>query len=119
MGRASSMRKVGVAAFVGALVEWYDYFLYGLAAGVVFNQLFFPSENPLTGTLAAFATFGVGFLFRPVEGAIFGHYGDKLGRKTIREYGLRRSHDRRGGAGPHHPGLRRDLRSREPQGAPT
>src|SRR3712207_5943353 len=83
MGRATSMRKVGVAAFIGALVEWYDYFLYGLAAGVVFNQLFFPSENELTGTLAAFATFGVGFFFRPVGGIIFGHYGDKLGRKTI------------------------------------
>jgi MHS family shikimate/dehydroshikimate transporter-like MFS transporter len=83
LGRESSMTKVGVAAFIGALVEWYDYFLYGLAAGVVFNQLFFPSANPLTGTLAAFATFGVGFFFRPVGGAIFGHYGDKLGRKTI------------------------------------
>ncbi|MEJ7816194.1 MAG: MFS transporter [Rubrobacter sp.] len=82
-GEEISMRKVGVAAFLGALVEWYDYFLYGLAAAVVFNQLFFPSENPLTGTLAAFATFGVGFFFRPVGGAIFGHYGDKLGRKTI------------------------------------
>ncbi len=77
------MRKVGVAAFIGALVEWYDYFLYGLAASVVFAQLFFPTENPHTGTLAAFATFGVGFFFRPVGGAIFGHYGDKLGRKTI------------------------------------
>jgi MHS family shikimate/dehydroshikimate transporter-like MFS transporter len=83
MGQATSMRKVGVAAFIGALVEWYDYFLYGLAASVVFNQLFFPSENPIVGTLAAFATFGVGFFFRPVGGAIFGHYGDKLGRKTI------------------------------------
>ncbi len=83
MGGATSMRKVGVAAFIGALVEWYDYFLYGLAAGVVFNQLFFPSANPLVGTLAAFATFGVGFFFRPVGGVIFGHYGDKLGRKTI------------------------------------
>ncbi len=67
-GEEISMRKVGVAAFLGALVEWYDYFLYGLAAAVVFNQLFFPSENPLTGTLAAFATFGVGFFFRPVGG---------------------------------------------------
>jgi len=83
LGQQTSMTKVGVAAFIGALVEWYDYFLYGLAAAVVFNQLFFPSENPLVGTLAAFATFGVGFFFRPVGGAIFGHYGDKLGRKTI------------------------------------
>ncbi|MBA3472670.1 MAG: MHS family MFS transporter [Rubrobacter sp.] len=65
------------------MIEWYDFFLYGLAAAVVFNQLFFPSETPLAGTLTAFATFGVGFFFRPVGGMIFGHYGDKLGRKTI------------------------------------
>lgn len=83
IGQEMSMTKVGFAAFLGALVEWYDYFLYGLAAAVVFEPLFFPTENPLTGTLAAFATFGVGFFFRPVGGAIFGHYGDTLGRKTI------------------------------------
>ena len=80
LGQGTSMTKVGVAAFIGALVEWYDYFLYGLAASVVFAQLFFPSENPLIGTLAAFATFGVGFFFRPLGGAVFGHYGDRLGR---------------------------------------
>jgi metabolite-proton symporter len=65
------------------MIEWYDFFLYGLAAAVVFNQLFFPSETPLAGTLTAFATFGVGFFFRPVGGMIFGHYGDKIGRKAI------------------------------------
>ncbi len=79
----TSIRKVGIAAFFGAMIEWYDYFLYGLAAAVVFNQLFFPSQAPLAGTLAAFATFGVGFFFRPVGGMIFGHLGDRLGRKTI------------------------------------
>ena len=68
---------------MGAMIEWYDFFLYGLAAAVVFNQLFFPSETPLAGTLTAFATFGVGFFFRPVGGMIFGHYGDKIGRKAI------------------------------------
>ena len=83
IGGTSSIRKVGFAAFLGAMIEWYDYFLYGLAAAVVFNQLFFPTQTPLAGTLAAFATFGVGFFFRPVGGMIFGHYGDKLGRKTI------------------------------------
>ena len=77
------MTKVGIAAFIGALVEWYDYFLYGLAASTVFTQLFFPLENRLFATLAAFATFGVGFFFRPLGGAIFGHYGDRLGRKAI------------------------------------
>jgi MFS transporter, MHS family, shikimate and dehydroshikimate transport protein len=83
LGQITSIRQVGVAAFMGAMIEWYDFFLYGLAAAVVFNQLFFPSETPLAGTLTAFATFGVGFFFRPVGGMIFGHYGDKLGRKTI------------------------------------
>jgi MHS family shikimate/dehydroshikimate transporter-like MFS transporter len=83
LGQITSIRQVGIAAFIGAMIEWYDFFLYGLAAAVVFNQLFFPSETPLAGTLTAFATFGVGFFFRPVGGAIFGHYGDKLGRKTI------------------------------------
>ena len=83
LGQVTSIRQVGVAAFMGAMIEWYDFFLYGLAAAVVFNQLFFPSEVPLAGTLVAFATFGVGFFFRPVGGIIFGHYGDKLGRKTI------------------------------------
>jgi MFS transporter, MHS family, shikimate and dehydroshikimate transport protein len=83
LGQETTMTKVGIAAFIGALVEWYDYFLYGLAASVVFTQLFFPLENRLFGTLAAFATFGVGFFFRPLGGAIFGHYGDKLGRKAI------------------------------------
>lgn len=83
LGGTTSIRKVGIAAFFGAMIEWYDYFLYGLAAAVVFNQLFFPSQAPLAGTLAAFATFGVGFFFRPVGGMIFGHFGDRLGRKTI------------------------------------
>ena len=66
LGQETTMTKVGIAAFIGALVEWYDYFLYGLAASVVFTQLFFPLENRLFGTLAAFATFGVGFFFRPL-----------------------------------------------------
>jgi MFS family permease len=83
LGQITSIRQVGVAAFMGAMIEWYDFFLYGLAAAVVFNQLFFPSEVPLAGTLVAFATFGVGFFFRPVGGIIFGHYGDRLGRKAI------------------------------------
>ena len=64
LGQVSSIRQVGVAAFMGAMIEWYDFFLYGLAAAVVFNQLFFPSEEPLAGTLTAFATFGVGFCHR-------------------------------------------------------
>jgi MFS transporter, MHS family, shikimate and dehydroshikimate transport protein len=80
---AISMKKVTMASFVGALMEWYDFFLYGIAAAVVFNKLFFPNEDPLIGTIASFASFAIGFLARPIGGVIFGHYGDKIGRKKI------------------------------------
>jgi MHS family shikimate/dehydroshikimate transporter-like MFS transporter len=75
------MRQVAMASLIGSAVEWYDWFLYGTAAALVFNKLFFPSFDPLVGTLLAFATFGAGFLARPLGGIIFGYYGDKLGRK--------------------------------------
>jgi len=78
-----SIRKVAAAAFVGSTVEWYDFFLYGSAAALVFGELFFPDADPTVGVLAAFATFGVGFLFRPVGAAIFGHFGDRIGRKAM------------------------------------
>ncbi|MEJ7841631.1 MAG: MFS transporter [Rubrobacter sp.] len=74
---------MAVASLVGTALEWYDYFLYGTAAALVFNQLFFPDADPLVGTLLALATFGVGFVTRPVGGLVFGHYGDKIGRKTM------------------------------------
>lgn len=70
-----------MSSLVGTTVEWYDFFLYGTAAGLVFPKLFFPSEDPAIGTLLAFATFAVGFVARPVGGLIFGHIGDKAGRK--------------------------------------
>ena len=79
----TSIRKVALASFIGTAVEWYDYFLYGTAAALVFNQLFFPDFSPLAGTLASFATFAVGFFARPVGGIVFGHFGDKIGRKTM------------------------------------
>ncbi|KFE68328.1 MFS transporter [Hyalangium minutum] len=79
----TSILKVAVASFIGTAIEWYDFFLYGTAAALVFNKLFFPSFDPLTGTMAAFATYAVGFLARPLGGVVFGHYGDKLGRKTM------------------------------------
>nr|AYM53293.1 major facilitator superfamily protein [Cystobacter fuscus] len=75
--------KVAAASFIGTAVEWYDFFLYGTAAALIFNRLFFPSFDPLMGTLAAFATFAVGFIARPLGGIIFGHFGDKLGRKSM------------------------------------
>jgi MFS transporter, MHS family, shikimate and dehydroshikimate transport protein len=79
----TSIWKVAAASFIGTAVEWYDFFLYGTAAALVFNRLFFPSFDPLMGTLAAFATFAVGFIARPLGGVIFGHFGDKLGRKSM------------------------------------
>ncbi|WP_159565421.1 MFS transporter [Budvicia diplopodorum] len=80
--RNSSTRKVVAASFAGALLEWYDFFIFGTAAGLVFGPLFFPKEDPVVGTIAAFATFGVGFLARPLGGVVFGHFGDKIGRKV-------------------------------------
>ena len=82
-GRTSSVRQVALASLVGTTIEWYDYFIYGTTAALVFNQLFFPSFEPLAGTLAALATFAVGFFARPLGGVIFGHFGDKIGRKTM------------------------------------
>jgi MFS transporter, MHS family, shikimate and dehydroshikimate transport protein len=83
MGRVSSIRQVAIASLVGTALEWYDYFLYGTAAALIFNELFFPEADPLMGTLLAFATFGVGFGTRPIGGLVFGHFGDKIGRKGM------------------------------------
>jgi MFS transporter, MHS family, shikimate and dehydroshikimate transport protein len=80
---ATSPRKVAFASAVGATIEWYDFFLYGTAAGLVFNQLFFPSFDSTVGTLIAFATFAVGFVARPLGGLLFGHFGDRIGRKKM------------------------------------
>jgi metabolite-proton symporter len=82
-GLPTSIRKVVVASFIGTTIEWYDYFIYGTAAALVFGRLFFPSFSPLAGTLASFATFAIGFVARPLGGVIFGHYGDRIGRKTM------------------------------------
>jgi metabolite-proton symporter len=79
----SSVRKVIVASLIGTSLEWYDFFIYGTAAALVFNQIFFPSFEPLVGTLLAFTTYAVGFIARPLGGLIFGHYGDRIGRKNV------------------------------------
>jgi MFS family permease len=76
------LRKAVIAATVGTTIEWYDFFIYGTAAGLIFPKLFFPTQDPLTGTLAAFGTYFVGFVGRPIGAAIFGHYGDRIGRKA-------------------------------------
>ncbi|MGJ7908325.1 shikimate transporter [Actinopolyspora sp. H202] len=72
--------RAAFGAFIGAVVEWYDFLVYGIVAAIVFNEAFFPSVSPVAGTLAAFATFGVGFVFRPLGSVVFGHFGDKVGR---------------------------------------
>ncbi|WP_394837920.1 MHS family MFS transporter [Pendulispora rubella] len=76
-------RRVVIASLVGTSLEWYDFFLYGLAAALIFKKLFFPTFDPLAGTLASLATYAVGFVARPIGGAIFGHFGDTIGRKNI------------------------------------
>src|ERR1700752_3796787 len=83
VGSTSAIKRVALAAFIGSTVEWYDFFLYGTAAALVFGDLFFPDANPTVGTLAAFAPLRVGFLFRPLGGMFFGHYGDRVGRKAM------------------------------------
>jgi MFS transporter, MHS family, shikimate and dehydroshikimate transport protein len=77
------MRTVAAASFAGALMEWYDFFLYGTASALVFSKLFFPSLSPVAGTAASFATFGVGFVARPLGGIVFGHFGDRVGRRSM------------------------------------
>jgi metabolite-proton symporter len=80
---ATPMARVVLASFIGTSIEWYDFFLYGTAAALVFNRLFFPSLDPLAGTMASFATYAVGFFARPLGGIVFGHYGDRIGRKAM------------------------------------
>jgi len=78
-----SVRTVAFASLIGTTIEWYDFFLYGTAAALVFNRLFFPTSDPLTGTLYSFGTYAVGFVARPIGGIIIGHYGDRIGRKSM------------------------------------
>ena len=81
--RTALAKRAAVASLVGTAVEWYDYFIFGTASALVFGDLFFPNEDdPIIGTLSAFAVFGVGFFARPVGGVVFGHFGDKFGRKA-------------------------------------
>jgi metabolite-proton symporter len=83
-GRATTpLRRVIMASLIGTTIEWYDFFLYGSAAALVFNRLFFPSSDPLTGTFLAFGTYALGFVARPIGGIVFGHYGDRIGRKRL------------------------------------
>jgi metabolite-proton symporter len=81
--RRSSIVRVVAASMAGTTVEWYDFFLYGVAAALVFPKVFFPSDDPAVGVLLALGTFAIGFIARPVGGVVFGHYGDRIGRKTL------------------------------------
>src|ERR1700733_1415585 len=79
---SAQLRKAVIASTIGTTIEWYDFFLYGTAAGLVFGKLYFPNQEPLSATLLAFGTYFIGFAARPVGAAIFGHYGDRIGRKA-------------------------------------
>jgi MHS family shikimate/dehydroshikimate transporter-like MFS transporter len=83
VARPTSIRIVALASLVGTTIEWYDFFLYGTAAALVLNRLFFPNFDPLMGTLASLATYSVGFVARPIGGIVIGHYGDRIGRKSM------------------------------------
>ena len=85
---SDASRRVAFASLIGTTIEWYDFFIFGTAAALIFNEVFFPSFDPVTGTLAAFASFSVGFIARPFGGAVFAHYGDKIGRKPMLVYSL-------------------------------
>ncbi len=99
----SQLRRAVIASTVGTTIEWYDFLLYSVVTGLAFGKLFFPRSDPLVGVLEAFAVYAVGFIARPIGAAIFGHYGDRVGRKSgadrdVADHGLR--HFCRG-TGPH------------------
>jgi MHS family shikimate/dehydroshikimate transporter-like MFS transporter len=81
--KTTEMKRIVVSSAIGTAVEWYDFLIYGTASALVFNKLFFPLSDPALGTIAAFGTYGVGFLARPLGAAIFGHFGDRVGRKAM------------------------------------
>ena len=81
--RRTPFGRVVTASLIGTTIEWYDFFLYGSAAALVFNRVFFPDSDPLVGTMLAFTTYAVGFIARPLGGLVFGHFGDRIGRKQL------------------------------------
>jgi MFS family permease len=81
--KAATVRRIAMASLIGTTIEWYDFLIYGALAGLIFNAQFFPSSDPLVSTLLAYGTFTAGFIARPIGGVIFGHYGDRIGRKPL------------------------------------
>src|SRR5687768_15297599 len=81
--QTTPLRRVIMSSLIGTTIEWYDFFLYGSAAALVFGHLFFPSDDPITGTFLALGTYALGFVARPVGGIVFGHFGDRVGRKKL------------------------------------
>ncbi len=79
----ADVRRVVIASLMGAPIEWYDFFLYGPVAGIVLNKFFFPTSDPVVSILLAYTTFAIGFVARPLGGLVFGHFGDKIGRKSV------------------------------------
>ena len=78
----TQLKRAVIASTIGTTIEWYDFLLYGVVAGLAFGKLCFPKSDPLVGALLAFATYAVGFIARPIGAVIFGHYGDRIGRKA-------------------------------------
>ena len=83
LGNVVPTKKVVIASAFGTVVEWYDFFIYGTAAALVFGKLFFPSSDPVVSTIAAFSVYAVGYLARPLGGIVFGHFGDRIGRRSM------------------------------------
>ncbi|MDR5758477.1 MFS transporter [Caballeronia sp. LZ035] len=83
MAEIADIRRVALASTIGTTLEWYDFFIFASAAALVFSKLFFPTFDPVAGTIASLASFAVGFIARPVGGAVFGHFGDRIGRKAM------------------------------------
>ena len=88
-GQRAQVRRAALASSIGTTIEWYDFFLYNTAAALVFPHLFFPASSPYAGAMASFATYAVGFVARPLGAAIFGHWGDRIGRKANELLGKR------------------------------